>query len=173
MKPAYVNTRVLTDPGWWHWAATVPLLAAHLLGSPRAGEAALALCIAMSLYFLPGARGLRPFAVQVRLAFAVLLLLGLLPAMGWIYVAALAGTVARVLVGYCLLARVLQLVWFNRSEPLTSALLRRVFLAPPDGGLFRWRAAQAAGPPLSCSCDLVPLQSSGQSRGCGARWPSR
>ncbi|MBX3346336.1 MAG: hypothetical protein KF806_13480, partial [Nitrospira sp.] len=51
------------------------------------------------------------------------------------------GTTARVLVGYCLLARTLSLAPWNRRQPLTWSMLRRTFFspqtaAPPCGAIF-------------------------------------
>ena len=61
------DTRVLTDLAWWHWAVTVPLLAAHLSAFPWAIEAALLLCAAMALYYLLRIRGLlSPLKVDFR-----------------------------------------------------------------------------------------------------------
>ena len=107
-----------------------------LFAFPGAIEAALLLCVAMAIYYFLRVRRLRPFPVQVRVAYFAWLLMGLLPAMAWMHYVALAGTTAMVTVGYCPLARTLSLLWFNRVEPFTLTLVRRVLLSPPDGGLF-------------------------------------
>jgi hypothetical protein len=145
------NPRVFADLAWWHWAITIPLLAAHLAGFSWAIWAALGLCAAMALYYLLRFRSPRPIPVQVRLAFLAWLLIGLLPAMRWMYYFALVGITARVIFGYCLLARVLGLFSFNRSAPLNVALLRRQFLSPSDGGLFVREPLLEAAPAIS-SC---------------------
>lgn len=142
------DPRVLTDPAWWHWAVTVPLLAAHLVGIPGALGAALALCAAMAAYYFARVRRWRPLPVQARLAYIGWLLTGLLPGMQWLHYVALVGTFARITVGYCLLVRLLGLVGFNRSEPLSVRLVARQLFSPPDGGLFY---RPAAGPTNSCS----------------------
>jgi hypothetical protein len=141
MRRVLLDTRVFTDPSWWHWTLTVPLLLAHLLGAPWAIEGALVLCAVMTLYYLFRLRRLHPFPVQLRLAFFAWLLVGVLPGMQWMHYIALAGTTMRVTVGYCLLARLLSLAWFNRTEPLTIPFLRRQFFSPPSGALLRWRPA--------------------------------
>jgi hypothetical protein len=41
MHRTFLDTRVLADPAWWHWAITIPLLAAHVFALPWAIEAAL------------------------------------------------------------------------------------------------------------------------------------
>jgi hypothetical protein len=153
MSRTFLETRVLEDPSWWHWAVTIPLLAAHVLGLSWAIELALLLCAAMALYYRLRLRRWRAFPVQVRLAFVGWLLLGLLPAMHWMHYVALVGTTAMVAVGYCLLGRLLALLWFNRSEPLTLALIKRVLLSSPDGGLFYRRPMLERTRP-TCSCSL-------------------
>jgi hypothetical protein len=49
---------------------------------------------------------------------------------------------ARILAGYCLLARILSLAPWNLRQPLSLALIRRMFLSlqaavPPCGEVFR------------------------------------
>lgn len=150
-RPPVFDRRVLADPAWWHWAATVPLLAASTAGCPGAVEAAAALCAAMALYYLARLGRLRPFPVQVRVAYLGWLLVGMLPAMGWMHYVALAGTTAVVAVGYCPLGRLLSLLWFNRSERLSVSLVRRRLLSPPDGGIFFLRPPPGGQPTCSCS----------------------
>ena len=153
MHRAFLETRVLRDPSWWHWAITVPLLAAHVLGLPWAIEAALLLCAAMTLCYLLLMRSLQPFPVQVRLVYFGWLQVGLLPAMQWMHYIALVGTTAMVTVGYCPLGRMLALLWFNRTEPLTLSLLQRVLFSRPDGGLLYRRPMRETARPI-CSCSL-------------------
>src|SRR5262245_27002713 len=138
MRRVFLDRHVLLDLKWWHWAITVVLLGAHLLGWPWAIEAALALCAVMAVYYLFRFRSLQAFAVQTRLAYFGLLSLGLLPDMQWLYYIALVGTSARITVGYCFLGRLLGLAWFNRTEPLTFSLVTRQLLAAPEGALFNW-----------------------------------
>jgi hypothetical protein len=136
-----IDWRRLLDLGWWHWAATVPLLTAYVALGAEAGwpwfAAALALCVVMTMVAQwqdpePGS-----MAVQVRVAYAALLVLGLAPAAAWFNWVLLAGTTAMVTVGYCPLERLLSLMSWNRTRPLTWRLVRRTFLSPPAGGLLR------------------------------------
>jgi len=137
------NVRALVDPSWWHWAVTVPLLAAHLAGVADAIYLAIALCAAMAGWYLLKIRQLRPYPVQVRLAYLALLLIGTLPYMGWIYWVQLVGTSAMVLVGYCPLLRMLALAPWNRSEPISLGLVKNVIVAPRSGGLLDGQRAPA------------------------------
>jgi methanethiol S-methyltransferase len=147
-----VDGRVLSDPSWLHWVVTVPLLAGHLAGLAWALPATMALCAVMAGYYIIQLRAVKPFPVQVRLAYLVLLAVGTLPWMGWVHWLQIAGTTAMVVTGYCLLARALCLLPFNRDEPMSASLVRRILLAPVvGGGLLRWSASPAAGAHGSCS----------------------
>ncbi|MGH7230523.1 MAG: hypothetical protein ACREJU_04095 [Nitrospiraceae bacterium] len=69
------------------------------------------------------------FPVQVRVAYLILLILGQWTPLHWVLWVQLVGTSARVLTGYCLLARTLSLLPWNRFEPLSTALLRRTYFS--------------------------------------------
>ena len=51
MSRPTLDRRVVIDVSWWHWALTIPLLAAHLTGSTWAIAAAMGLCAAAGGYF--------------------------------------------------------------------------------------------------------------------------
>jgi protein-S-isoprenylcysteine O-methyltransferase Ste14 len=134
-----LDFHVLTDPSWWQWAVTVPMLVAHLIGQPWALPAALVLCSAMTAYYLIRLHSVRPMPVQIRLAYMAWLLVGLLPGMVWMHYVALIGTTAMVLFGYCPLARTLTLLPLNRTEEFSMNLVGRTILAKSTGGLLhRW-----------------------------------
>jgi hypothetical protein len=147
-----IDWRRLLDAGWWHWVITLPLLAAHAgLGAERTRpcfEIALLLCVAMAAFALwrtghPGA-----MAVQVRVAFAALLVLGLAPAAQWFHWVQLAGMTSMVTVGYCPLERLLSLMPCNHAGPLTARLVRTTLFKPPTcGGIFRPGGRGGAGVP--------------------------
>jgi len=134
--PWTIDATRLRDPGWLHWAATAPLLAAHVAGVGGAIEAAMGLCLiaAGGQYVVHDSA--RAMPVQVRLAFLALLAVGLAPGMWWMHWSQLAGTSAMVIVGYCPLVRMLTLLPWNRRETLTRAFACRVFAAAPTGGLL-------------------------------------
>src|SRR5690606_36286313 len=110
MRAAKLDLHALQDASWWHWAATVPLLAGHLAGIPVCLAAAMVLCGLMAVYFWAQVRDVRPMPVQVRLAYLALLLAGTLPALAWVHWVQVVGTSAKVLVGYCPLVRMLTLL---------------------------------------------------------------
>lgn len=102
---------------------------------------AMALCVVQIGHIVRLTRDITAFPVQVRGAYLGLLLTGLWGPLLWIHWMQLAGTTARILAGYCLLARMLSLAPWNRRQPLTSGLVQRTFLSlhttvPPCGALF-------------------------------------
>ena len=122
---------------WWYWLGTAALLAASLGRLPGALSAVLILCVAQTLHFRLSEGSIAAFPVQVRLAYLALLLAGLwepLRAIHWIQ---FVGTMALVLTGYCLTARALSLMPWNREQPLSLALVRETFLALPKRGNVR------------------------------------
>lgn len=122
------------EVSWWYWVATAALLMAGLSGWSEAFHAATALSALQVLHFHRREGRLAAFPVQVRLAFTGLLLLAAWPPMHWLFWVPAIGTSAQVLFGYCLLARVLSLLPWNRREPLSGRLLWRTLSAPPVRG---------------------------------------
>lgn len=122
------------DIGWRYWVATLGLLAVGLFGWPAGLYAAILFCAFQVGHFAWREKSLTAFPVQVRVAYLGLLLLGLCEPLSWIHWLQLIWTTARVTVGYCLLARTLSLLPWNRSETLSRDLLRRTYLTfGPEG----------------------------------------
>lgn len=120
----------LFDIAWWYWLATVVLLTGWLSGCSTCFWLATVLCIVQAAHFAWHRRSWIAFPVQVRLAYLLLLITGLWPPLGFIHGIQLIGTSAAVAVDYCFLARVLSLLRWNRTEPLSSELVRRTFFVP-------------------------------------------
>jgi hypothetical protein len=130
------------DLGWWYWFLTVGLLGAGLFGWQPGIYLAIALCVVQIIHVTSLTHGITAFPVQVRMSYLALLLAGLWGPLGWFHWMQLVGTSARILIGYCFLARTLSLAPWNRWQPLTFALLRRTYLsleasALPCGAVFR------------------------------------
>jgi hypothetical protein len=153
MLATRIDKGVFLDPSWWHWALTVPLLAAHLSGIDAALAVAMMLCAVMAIVFWARIGGTMAMPVQVRIAYLALLAIGTAPGMAWIHWVQLVGTRATVTVGYCTVVRMLTLLPWNRSEPLSLAMLRNLALAPSAGGLWMHTAHTSASP-VACSCSL-------------------
>jgi hypothetical protein len=135
------------DLGWWYWVLTGGLLATGLAGWQAGMYLAMALCVVQIGHVTGLTHDVTAFPVQVRMAYLTLLLAGLWEPLAWIHWMQLVGTSARVLVGYCFLARTLSLAPWNRWQPLTLALVRRTYLSmreavPPCGAVFRHRSLE-------------------------------
>ena len=117
---------------WWVWFVTATLLAVGLSGYTVAYWVAIALTFAQLLVFWVREGSVRAFSVQLRMAFAMILCVCLLPFMHWLFWLPTVGTFAMLIFGYCLLARMLYLLPWNRSEPMTFNMLRRTFLSRPQ-----------------------------------------
>jgi hypothetical protein len=119
---------------WWVWMVTAVLLAVGLAGYTLGFILAIALSVVQTAVFLVRERALAAFPVQIRVTYTALLLVCYLPYMRWLYWLPTVGTFALVLFGYCLTARFLSVLPWNRTEPLSLNLLRRTFLSPPVVG---------------------------------------
>jgi hypothetical protein len=119
------------EPTWWVWLVTVALLVAGLAGLSAGFLAAIALSAAQTLFFWRKHGSLTAIGVQIRLAYSLLLVMCFLPQLRWLYWLPTVGTMALLVFGYCLLARTLSLLPWNRNERMTLDLLRRTFMNAP------------------------------------------
>ncbi len=84
------------------------------------------------------------FPVQVRLAYAVWVAIGTyVPHMQILMYITTIGLATNLFWGYCPLARMLYLLPWNRREPFSFDLVRRVALTPPVNGRFTPTGTQA------------------------------
>jgi hypothetical protein len=122
--------------GWWYWLTSGALLFASALG----WDLALPLCIALTavqiLHFSVRTGSAFSFAVQVRIAYLLVLLVALPEALRPLVWLPAAGTWIRVLFGYCAMARTVFLLPWNRTEPFSAALLYRTYWSAPVRGCF-------------------------------------
>jgi len=118
-----------------YWAVSTLLLLGTLLGCTGSAVALVAVSIIHGLHFIARTDP-RSFPSQVRLAWFALLLAGLWPPLTPIHWIMLVGTSARLLTDYCLLARLIALLPWNRRTPLSAALVCRAVLSPPRPGPF-------------------------------------
>jgi hypothetical protein len=122
---------MVTHASWWVWLVTASLLAVGLAGFSPSYLAAIVLTFVQLLVFWVRERRFSAFSVQLRIAYAVLLCVCLLPLMRWLYWLPAVGTFALLIFGNCLLARCLSLLPWNRNEPIAIELLNRTFLSRP------------------------------------------
>lgn len=118
-----------TDLAWWYWLLTVALLAAGVAGWPWGIPLAMVLCGIQLLHFIVRTGSITSLPVQVRATYLLLLALGIWAPLQWIHFVQVIGTSARVLIGYCLLARTLSLAPWNRIAPLSATLVRNTFFS--------------------------------------------
>lgn len=114
-----------------YWQLTALLLAAHFAGWAHGLSLAMALTGWQAVHFAVVRRTLATLDVQVRIGYAGLLLLGSVGPLWPIHVVQFVGVNALLVVDYCLLARLLVLAPWNRIEPFTAQLLRKVLFTPP------------------------------------------
>ena len=119
---------------WWYWLVTDCLLIGSLAGWFWGIYPVIALTVIQTVHYFIRDRYITAFPVQVRLGYLLLLVLGMYPPLGFIHWVQFAGTTAVVTVGYCPLARIIVLMPWNRSRPLTFALVRETIVAPPVAG---------------------------------------
>jgi hypothetical protein len=113
------------------WLAAAALLAVGLAGYPLAVAAALALAALRVAQLAVLGGGQASFALQVHSAFLLLLAVGFSPGLGFVHWNMLIGTWLYVVTEYCILARCLALLPWNRTEPLTWGFLGRTFFSRP------------------------------------------
>lgn len=119
---------------WWYWLATACLLTLGVGGYPLAFLLAIALTVIQLIHYLARERNLTAFPIQVRAFYLGLLLIALPGPLQPLYWIPTIGTWALVLFGYCGMARIVSLMPWNRSQPLSPALVRRTFLSRPVRG---------------------------------------
>ena len=141
-----------------YWPLTAVALTVYLGGWTPGIIAAIALTVLQTVHFALRAGSVRTLDVQVRAAYLVLLLAGLLPWLAPLHVAQLIGLVVRIAFDYCLMARMLALAPWNRPVPLSWALVRWVFSAPPAPGSILARMPTGARGPMRASPTAVPAR---------------
>ena len=140
----------IVAPGWaidGVWAVTWLALLATLWNL-RWAPLLIGLVIGNALLFLILYRGrVGAFAVQVRLAFVIWngIALGF-PSCHWMLYIPAVGMPLRLTVGYCLLARMVWLLPWNRTQSLSPGLIWRTFFSAPTDGQFRVGSGVDSGP---------------------------
>jgi hypothetical protein len=125
------------DIGWWYWLATGSLLIGGLTGQPSLFILAIFLTVFHFLHYFVRERSIAAFPVQIRIAILLLLLVSYPEPMRPLYWAPTIGAVARIFFGYCLMARFISLMPWNRDESFSFALIRKTFLSAPTKGNIR------------------------------------
>lgn len=120
---------------WSYWAAIAALLVAGLAGRNEGFYLALVVAVVQLLHYGWRERSLKAFSVQVRLAYAALLLIDVLWEPMRLHLWWMAFfTLVVVVFDWCLLSRIMVLMPWNRKEPMSWALLRETFFSGPVKG---------------------------------------
>ena len=122
------------DIGWGYWTTMVVLLAGGLAGYESCFRIAIALGLWQTLHYAWRFQSVTAFPVQVRLTYLGFLILSQWEPLQFYNWVLLIGTSALISVGYCLLARMLSLLPWNREAPMSRELVARTFLSPPVAG---------------------------------------
>ena len=119
---------------WMYWLLTDVLLIGALVGWSEGFAPVIALCGIQALHFLYREGRLIDFPVQVRIAYLFLLLIGQWEPLIFILWLQAIGTTVELLFGYCTLARLMTLMPWNRTRPLTLRLIQKVIFSAPVKG---------------------------------------
>jgi hypothetical protein len=119
---------------WWYWFMTACLLTAGLAGHRIGFELAIGLSAIQLVHFAIYEQSITAFTVQVRFWFLLLVLAAYPEPLQIIYWLPAAGTWARSIFGYCLMARTLALLPWNRRVPFSVSLVLQTFFSRPVRG---------------------------------------
>jgi len=142
------------DYSWWVWLVIATCLLVGLTVDRIGVLIALALSALQAIASWAQHRSVVAFPAQLRIAYVLVLCIGLIPGLqGLLWIPAI-GTFALCFFGYCLLARCLSLLPWNREGPLSLREAIRTFTVPPDPRGTD-AAAKASGCPGGvCSLDV-------------------
>lgn len=119
---------------WWYWLATACLLTAGVAGYQVGFVLAIGLSAVQLIHFTMRERSITAFPVQVRFWVLIFVLAAFPEPMQVAYWVAVVGTWARSLFGYCVMARSVSLLSWNRRVPLSADLLKKTYLSRPVRG---------------------------------------
>lgn len=124
----------LKQLNWWYWFVTACLLTAGLAGYKTGFNLAIGLSLIQLIHFTIREQSVTAFPVQIRFWFLILVLAAFPDPLQIVYWLPAAGTWARSIFGYCLMARLLSLMPWNRRVPLSGGLLMKTFFSRPVRG---------------------------------------
>ncbi len=123
---------------WWYLLATWALILSGLLVSAAGIFAAIALCFAQAVHFGIEDKSFLSFTCQVRYVMIAMLAAGLWEPLNGVYWIMVLGLTARLTVNYCLLARFMALMPWNRKQAFNRELFKRALFSPPTKGRIQF-----------------------------------
>lgn len=122
---------------WWIWLFTWLFLLCGLFERSFYQGVILLSATHVLLFLWLFRFQVEPFPVQVRLAYLFWVSIGTyVPGMIFLMHITTIGLAANLFLNYCPLARLMLLMPWNRTEPLSPDYLKQVFLSPPSQGRF-------------------------------------
>jgi hypothetical protein len=119
---------------WWYWLATACALTAGFSGFETGFLLAVGISVIQLVHFLVRERSLTAFPVQVRFVVLLYMLAAVVDPTQILFGIAVAGTWARSIFGYCLMARTVSLFPWNLRTPFSVNLLTRTYFSRPVRG---------------------------------------
>lgn len=119
---------------WWYWLVLACLLTAGVSGYEAGFILAIGVAILQLIHVVISEHSTTTFPVQVRFWFLIYVLVAFPEPMQIIYWLPVVGTWARSIFGYCILARTVSLLPWNRHVPFSTDLLVRTFFSRPVRG---------------------------------------
>lgn len=128
---------------WWFWLITTIFLSFGVLGAPVFFKLAIFLTIVQTIYFSLKLQSVTSFPIQVRVCYLGLLVISQPQIFQWLYWVPTIGTWAQVLVGYCLMARIVSMFPWNREEKFSFQLFKKtIFSRPVQGSIKEGKSRQ-------------------------------
>lgn len=112
---------------WKYWLITFVLLIRGFIYDDNSFGLVIGLSAIQVIHYLIKTRKMASFEVQFRMGFLMLMMLAQFPQLSWLYVFAMFGLLFQLLFSYCLLARCLRLMPWNRQTPLSLSLIKQTF----------------------------------------------
>ena len=144
----------LSDYTWWMWFSIACCLLAGLLVNPIYFLFAIIISTIQALFFLVRERSVTSFPSQLRLAYWLLMVVLYIPQLRFLYWVPAIGTLVLCFSGYCLLARSLSLLPWNRTSPLTLQEFVRTITVPPNLDVTLQGRPAAGCPGGVCSLEV-------------------
>ena len=122
---------------WWFWLISAILLTFGVLGAPIFFKFAIFLTVIQTIYFSIKLQSIRSFPIQFRGGYLILLIVAQPKMLQWLYWVPAIGTWAQVLVGYCLMARLVSLLPWNRDEKFSYQYFKNTIFSRPVRGSIK------------------------------------
>ena len=119
---------------WWFWLITAVFLSVGVSGFPVGFSLAIGFTLFQLTFFALKLQSMTAFPVQVRFWYLILLIISLPQMLQWLFWIPTIGTWAQVLVGYCLMARCVSMLPWNREDAFSFEYFKKTIFSPPVNG---------------------------------------